>query len=140
MNCIVKTSTFTAVGLFASMVSSLLGGFDALLQALLVFMAVDIISGWTSAIAFKTSDKSQTGRLSSAAGFRGLVKKGCILLIIIVAVYLDILLGTSGITRDAVIIAFALNELVSIMENMSKMGIKMPKPIANALDILNKKE
>jgi len=134
-----KAAVFTTTGFVSSMLTHFFGGFDTLLQALVVFMAIDIISGWLAAV-LKRSNKSSTGRLSSTAGFYGLIKKGCILLIIIVAVYLDILLGTSGVTRDAAIIAFILNELLSILENMGKIGIKIPAPIADVLDVLNKKD
>jgi toxin secretion/phage lysis holin len=111
-----------------------------LLQTLVLFMAIDLISGIISAVVFKCSTKTETGRLSSRAGIQGLFKKGSCLLLIIVAVHLDVLLGTNSLTRDAVIIAFCMNELISILENMGSMGIKMPAPLVNALENLHKKQ
>ncbi|MCL1878307.1 MAG: phage holin family protein [Defluviitaleaceae bacterium] len=140
MNLLMKGSAIAVAGLAASFASRLFGGFDMLLQTLLLFMAVDLISGVTSAIVFKCSDKTQSGRLSSRACLKGIFKKGCSLLLIVVAVYLDALLGTNSLTRDAVIIAFCLNELISILENMGNMGIQMPAPIVNALEMLWKKQ
>lgn len=136
MNMLFKVTALSAAGLSASFVLRFFGGFDLLLQTLLLFMAIDLVSGLISAIFFKNSDKTETGRLSSLAGVRGLLKKGCCLLLIVVAVYLDALLGTNSLTRDAVIIAFCLNELISILENMGQMGIKMPAPIVNAIEML----
>ncbi|MCL2357071.1 MAG: phage holin family protein [Defluviitaleaceae bacterium] len=136
MNNFIRGAAITATGFAASAASHLFGGFDMLLQTLLIFMAIDMITGITSAVVFKCSDKTETGRLTSRAGFKGLIKKGCCLLLIVVAVYLDAILDTGSLTRDAVIVAFCLNELISILENMGKMGIKMPAPIVNALEML----
>jgi len=135
---IIKAALLTAAGTAGGVLAKLLGGFDHMLMALIVFMAVDTISGWLAAIFFKASKKTKSGRLSSSAGFRGLVKKGCVLMLVVVAVHLDGLLGTNSLTRDAVIIAFSANELLSILENMGTMGIKLPDVLVNALDILGK--
>ena len=132
----IKAACLAFIGATGSIITQWMGGFDPLLQALVVFMAVDFITGWLAAAVFKCSKKTDTGRLSSAAGFRGLVKKGCVLLMIIVAVHLDGLLGTNSLTRDAIIIAFVLNELLSILENMGMMGVKLPDALTNALELL----
>lgn len=134
----IRVLLLTGAGLVSSLFARLLGGFDALLQALIVFMVVDFILGWLQAAVFCTSYKSASGRLSSRAGFRGIVKKSCYFLAVIVAVYLDHLMGTTGIARDASIVAFSLNELLSIVENMGAIGIKIPAPIASAIDGLSK--
>lgn len=139
MYLFVRNCAVTLTGLAASVLSLAFGGFDMLLQTLLLLMAVDMISGIISAAVFGCSAKSESGRLSSRAGLQGFFKKGCCLLLIIVAVHLDGLIGTGTLTRDAAIIAFCLNELISIMENMGSMGIKMPEPIMNALDMFAKK-
>jgi toxin secretion/phage lysis holin len=134
----VRCAAISVTGLAASFFSRAFGGFDMLLQTLVLLMAVDLISGIVSAAIFKCSDKTETGRLSSRAGLQGLFKKGCCLLLIVVAVHLDALLGTNSLTRDAVIIAFCLNELLSVLENMGGMGIKLPAPLVNALEMLSK--
>ena len=132
----IKAACLALAGAAGGILVQWMGGFDQLLRALVVFMAIDFITGWLAAAVFKCSKKTESGRLSSAAGFRGLVKKGCILLMIIVAVHLDNLLGTNSLTRDAIIIAFILNELLSILENMGMMGVKLPEPLTNALALL----
>lgn len=139
MYAIFRGCALSAAGLAASFLGRAFGGFDLLLQTLVLFMAIDLVTGIVSAVFFKCSTKTETGRLSSFAGLRGLIKKGCCLLFIVAAVHLDELLGTQSLTRDAVIIAFCLNELISILENMGHMGIKMPAPILNALETLSTK-
>ena len=134
----VKAALLTAAGTIGGVLAKLLGGFDHMLMALIVFMAVDTVSGWLAAAFFKASKKTKSGRLSSSAGFRGLVKKCCVLMLVVVAVHLDGLLGTNNLTRDAIIIAFSANELLSILENMGNMGIKLPNALINALEMLGK--
>ena len=136
---LVKAALLTVAGATGGVITKLVGGFDHMLVALIVFMAVDFISGWLAAAVFKKSKKTKSGKLSSSAGFRGLVKKCCILMMVIVAVHLDGLLGTNSLTRDATIIAFSANELLSILENMSNMGVKMPNVLTGALDKLGKR-
>ena len=60
------------------------------------------------------------------------------LLFVLIANRLDIAIGTTYI-RDAVVIGFVVNELISIVENAGLMGIKLPVPIEKAIDILTKK-
>jgi toxin secretion/phage lysis holin len=136
---ITRNAFLATAGFMASTTSVFLGGFDMLLQALVVFMAIDLLTGFVCAVVFKCSAKTKTGRLASSVCFKGLVKKGCCFLIIVVAVYLDALLGVGTLTRDAAIIALILNELISIIENMGRMGINLPAPIANAMELLGKK-
>ncbi|MCL2572295.1 MAG: phage holin family protein [Defluviitaleaceae bacterium] len=134
---VVKVAVLTIAGTIGG-IAKMIGGFDHMLRALIVFMAIDFITGWLAAAVFKSSKKTETGRLSSTAGFRGLIKKGCILLMIVVAVHLDGLLGTNTLTRDAAIVAFSVNELLSILENMGSMGVILPDALTNALELLGK--
>ena len=124
-----------AVGAF---ISNLFGGWDAALTTLLIFMAIDYLSGIVVAGVFKKSGKSETGALESRAGLKGICKKGMMLLVVLVAVRLDMMSGTNFL-RDAVIIAFVANEALSIMENAGLMGVKWPPVISNAIDVLKKK-
>lgn len=127
--------TFT--GVIGSFVASIFGGWDSALVTLLIFMGVDFVTGLVTA-AMGKSKKSKTGKLSSSAGWIGLMKKFCVLMLIVVAVRIDILLGTTYI-RDAVCIAFCVNELLSILENTSLMGIPYPPALRNAIDVLQEK-
>lgn len=55
------------------------------------------------------------------------------------AVRLDLLIGTSYL-RDAVCIAFIVNEVISITENAGLMGVPIPAVITNAISVLKKKQ
>lgn len=133
-----KQGFITIIGAIGAYVANLFGGWDAGLSTLVIFMAIDYITGLIVAGVFHTSPKTETGALQSKAGLRGLCKKGMVLLVVLVAVRLDVLIGTAYV-RDATIIAFCVNEVISIIENAGLMGINLPAPIRNALDILQKK-
>lgn len=131
--------TFLAIlGTLGSCVAGLFGGWDTSIITLLIFMLIDYISGLLVAGVFHKSNKTKTGTLESRAGWKGLVKKGMTLLIVVVANRLDIQLGTT-FTRDAVCIAFITNEVISIIENAGLMGIPIPSFINNAIDLLKAK-
>ena len=135
---LIKTGLLTACGIAGSLLLDYFGGFDHLLRALVILMAVDFITGFLVAAYYKRSQKTECGKLSSPAAYKGIIKKCCILLMVVVAVLLDGLISTNGLTRDAVIIAFILNELISILENAGLMGVKLPSALTNALEVLSK--
>lgn len=126
------------IGAVGSALASLFGGWNASLTTLLIFMAVDYLTGLLVAGVFHASPKSENGALESKAGFKGLVRKGLILVIILVACRLDLLLGVSYI-RDAACIAFIVNELISMIENFGLMGVPFPEPIKEAIELLQRK-
>lgn len=133
-----KNNICVALGIVGSFISGLFGGWDNGLITLLVFMAIDYISGLAVAGVFHNSQKTESGALESRAGWKGLCRKCMTLLFVLVAYRLDIVIGTNYI-RDAVIIGFIANELISIVENAGLMGIPLPNVIKNAIDILNRK-
>ena len=128
----------TTAGLIGSGIACLLGGWDSALATLLIFMIIDYITGLTVAGVFHASTKTDSGTLESRAGFKGLCRKGMVLLFVLVAYRLDLAIGTDYI-RDAVIIGFMTNELISIVENAGLMGIPLPPVIKTAIDVLTKK-
>ena len=130
-----RNETTISVGIIGSMIASVFGGWSQAMTTLLIFMAIDYICGMLAAIVFHNSKKTEDGRLDSNAGWKGLVKKGVELLIVLVAHRLDLVLE-SQIVKDAVVIAFIVNETVSIGENASRLGIIMPTPIQSALKVL----
>ena len=131
---------FTALaGIIGAAVTTLFGGWSAGLTTLIIFMAIDYFSGLVVAGVFKASKKSDTGALNSNVGFKGLCKKGMVLLIVLIAYRLDILIGTNYI-RDAVVIGFCVNELLSIIENAGLMGIPLPPILIKAIDVLMSRE
>lgn len=126
------------LGMIGGAIASAFGGWSAGLTTLLIFMAIDYLSGLIVAGVFHRSPKSEGGALESRAGWKGLVRKGMTLLIILIGCRLDIMLGIMYI-RDALIIAFIINELLSIIENAGLMGIHVPDALKNAIDLLKNK-
>ena len=119
-------------------ISQAFGGWDSAMMTLLIFMAIDYLSGLIVAGVFHSSDKSETGTPNSAACWQGLLKKGMTLVIVLVAARLDIVLGTAFV-RDAVVIAYVVNETISIIENAGLMGLPVPDVIMSAIEQLQGK-
>ena len=133
-----KEMICAAIGMIGSGVAYLCGGWDNAMITLFIFMTIDYASGLVVAGIFKASPKSSTGALESRAGWKGLCRKCMTLLFVVIAHQLDIMIGVDYI-RNAVIIGFAANELISITENAGLMGIPMPAVIKKAIDILTNK-
>lgn len=126
------------IGVIGAIITSLFGGWTGALTTLCIFMGFDYITGILVAAIWHNSDKSESGGLESRAGFKGLVRKGVILLIVLVSHRLDLLLSTQYI-MDAVVIAFCCNELISLIENVGLMGVPIPEVIKDAIEVLKGK-
>lgn len=133
-----KEGILSFIGVVGSLIANLLGGWDAAMATLVIFMMVDYFTGLVVAGIFNSSPKSQGGALESRAGWKGLARKGATLLIVFVAVRLDIVLELEFI-RNAVIIAFIANEAISIVENAGLMGIPIPGVVRRAIEVLKSK-
>lgn len=133
-----KNTICMILGLIGSAIANAFGGWDAAMVTLITFMAIDYITGLIVAGVFHRSGKSESGALESRAGFKGLCRKGGILLLVLVATRLDLIIGVDFV-RDAVCIGFTANELISILENAGLMGIPIPKILTKAIDVLQEK-
>lgn len=133
-----KNILISIIGVIGSAIASAFGGWTTGLTTLVIFMAIDYITGLIVAGVFHKSTKTGTGTLESRAGFKGLCRKGAMLLVVLVAHRLDLAVGTAYI-KDAVIIAFMANEAISIIENAGLMGVPMNDTLKNAIDVLQKK-
>ena len=133
-----KNELCTFVGLVFGAVAAYFDGWDASLQTLVIFMTIDYITGLVVAGIFHTSPKTKTGALESLAGWKGLVRKGETLLIVLVACRLDAVIG-SNFVRDAAVIAFICNETISIVENAGLMGIPIPAVVTKAIEVLRQR-
>ena len=92
-------------------------------------MVADWITGLTVAGVFHHSPKTESGALESRIGLKGLCRKGAMLLVVLVAYRLDLMAGLHGVLRTGAIIALSCNEALSILENVSLMGVKYPSVI-----------
>lgn len=133
-----KFNLCATVGIIGSIITYLFGGWTEGMATLLVLMAIDYTTGWIVAAVFKQSKKTESGGLSSNIGWKGLVKKVVEWMLVVAMHRADLLLGFDYL-RDLCIIGFALNELISIAENVGLMGIPLPPVVSKAIDILNVK-
>ena len=118
---------FTALG---GWLGYFLGGTDGLLIALLVFVVLDYITGVMCAI----EDKA----LSSAVGFRGIMRKVVIFMLVGVGHILDVhVVGTGSALRTAVIFFYLSNEGVSLLENAAHLGLPIPDKLKEILEQLH---
>ena len=129
----------TVAGFLGAGLSWFFGGFDEVLAALVILMALDYLSGSIVALVFHNSKKTESGCYNSAYGLKGLCKKGLMLLLVLLAVQLDRMMDTAYI-RDAVCIGLSANEVISVTENLGLAGIPMPKVITKALEQLHSNE
>lgn len=104
----------------------LLGVWDIPLIVLVVFMALDQLTGVIRGYVNK--------ELSSDIGLKGIARKCVILIILIVAVMLDRLLNTgSWMFRTMVAYFYIANEGISLLENCASLGAPIPEKLKNAL-------
>ena len=104
-----------------------------LLVALVVFMALDYVTGLMCAVAEK--------KLSSAVGFRGICKKVLILMLVGLANIVDLhVVGTGSALRGAVICFYLSNEGLSLLENAAHIGLPVPDKLKDVLAQLHRRE
>ena len=128
----------TLTALLGAAAAALFGGWDEGITVICILMALDYCSGVAVALIFRASPKTESGGLESRAGWKGLARKLFTLALVAVAHLTDRLVGTSYI-RDAVAIAFSLNEIISILENAGLMGIPIPAALRKGLELLRQK-
>ncbi|WP_100064988.1 phage holin family protein [Miniphocaeibacter massiliensis] len=111
-----------------------LGGIDGFIYVLIIFIAVDYITGILRAIVEK--------RLSSRVGAKGIIKKIIIFIVVGVANLLDLYLLKEGnaVLRTAVIFFYLSNEGISLLENASTVGLPIPEKLKEILIQLHNKE
>lgn len=91
-------------------------------------MAIDYLTGVSKGYVNRT--------LNSNRGFRGIVKKVCMLGIVAIAVIIDRIIGNTGIVRNFTIYYLIANDGLSIIENLGEMGIVVPDFLKKRLEQL----
>ena len=123
-------AAFTVIGGYLGW---FLGGFDGFLYALIVFVAVDYLTGLMCAVIDK--------RLSSEIGAKGIFKKVLIFALVGLGHMLDTqVLGDGSAIRNAVIFFYLSNEGISILENATHIGLPLPRKLKAVLKQLNEEE
>lgn len=110
-------------------VFSYLLGWDAVIEALVIAMFIDYLTGILAAYI------NPHLALNSQKGFRGILKKIMILLLIALAHGLDHAIGQQVI-QTVVVWFFLGNEGLSIIENAGKAGLPIPQKLRNTLEQL----
>ncbi len=134
----VKNFILIAVSVIGGFFVDFVGGVDTMLKALIIFMLVDYITGLMVAFIFHKSRKTKSGGASSKEGFRGIVKKMCILLLVGLSHELDLIMRVDYI-RATTVIFFLANEGLSVLENVGLMDIRYPQFLKKALEVLKEK-
>lgn len=112
---------------FGTVSSFLFGQYDALMQAILVVMLMDYITGVLAATIMPNV------KLDSHKGWVGLKKKVAILFIIALAHLFDYAAGQGDMVRNVVIWFYLGNEGLSILENVANCGVPVPNKIKDKL-------
>ena len=122
-------AVFTMVG---GWLGYFLGGCDGLLFALVVFVAMDYITGVMCAAADQ--------KLSSEVGFKGICRKVLIFMMAGIANVLDVqIIGNGSVLRTAVIFFYLSNEGVSLLENAGHLGLPIPSRLKVVLEQLHER-
>jgi len=102
-----------------------------LLSILLTFVVLDYLSGVAAA--------AKEGMLRSDVGLWGIARKVAIFAVVAVAHLVDSALGDAHLFRDAAIFFYLANELLSITENLGRIGAPIPPTVQRAVEILRGK-
>lgn len=121
------------IAALGTVVTYLWGGWDAVLIALVALACMDYLTGWAAAWVGR--------RLSSDVGRQGIAKKVGMFVIVALCNVLDQLGGFGDpVLRTAAIWGYICNESLSIVENLSEVGVPIPSKIRQALAIIRDKE
>ena len=123
----------TVIAFVCSVLAYLFGAWDNSIQVLILFIALDYITGVWGACVLK--------RVSSIIGINGILKKATILIVLIMAVLLDRLINNgTWAFRTLVCYFYIANEGISILENAVIIGIPVPDKLVDILKNLKNKE
>ena len=117
--------TSTVIGIVGGFFAAIFGQWDSILWALLVIMVLDYLTGVIKAV--------YTKNISSEVGFKGLLKKITVLIIVALSNVLQQITGDNVAIREIVIMFYVANEGISVLENVAVIYPRMPKAIKDIL-------
>jgi toxin secretion/phage lysis holin len=128
-----KAITFSSIfSILGTSVSALLGGWDSLLQFLIVFMILDYLTGLAAAIRKR--------RVNSEVMYWGGIRKSAILVVIGIATMFDNLAAQDvPVFRTLAIYFYLSREGISVIENLGQLGVPLPAFISGFLQQLKEK-
>lgn len=102
-----------------------------LLYAVLIFMGIDIITGWAKAL--------KNGNLWSTKSVYGAGRKVLALFVVIIANIIDNILNLNGALIIIIMFYYIATEGLSILENLAEMNVPFPEQIKDKLEVLKNK-
>ena len=102
-----------------------------LLYAVLIFMAIDVITGWAKAL--------KNGNLWSTKSVYGAGRKLLALFVVIVGNIIDNILNLNGAFILVIMFYYIATEGLSILENLAEMNVPFPEQIKDKLEVLKDK-
>lgn len=112
-------------------VSYLFGVYDSLLKIFTIVVILDYITGLLAS--------GVEGKLSSQIGLKGIAKKIMIFTLVAVSHFIDLVIGTQFLIRNATIFFYLANEILSIIENAGRIGVPVPENLKKAVELLRNK-
>ena len=128
-----------AIAALGGAIASFFCGLPPIIWVLLAVMSIDYLTGLLCGWMGK-SPKTEHGGLSSREAFAGLLKKALILLVVLLAALLDHAVSVSAeidfaAVAGATCLWFIASEGMSVLENAAAMGVPIPKPLLQALEL-----
>lgn len=102
-----------------------------LLYAVLIFMAIDVITGWGKAL--------KNGNLWSTKSVYGAGRKVLALFVVIISNIIDNILNLNGALVIVIMFYYIATEGLSILENLAEMNVPFPEQIKDKLEVLKDK-
>ncbi|WP_246941435.1 phage holin family protein [Bacillus pinisoli] len=119
------------VSVAGSVSSYLFGGWNSLLTVLTFMIMLDYTTGVIAAAIEK--------KLSSRIGFKGIAQKLLIFALVSVAHMIDMVIGVNHLVRDATVIFYIMNEIISIIENAKRVGLPIPVFLIKVIQLFKSK-
>lgn len=112
------------------LLTNYLGGWDTVMQVLVIFVVLDYLTGIIAAWYEK--------KLDSGVGYRGIPKKILVFAIVGLAYQIDKTLGQE-LFRSLATWFYLANEALSVIENCGRVGVPIPSFLRTALEQLKDK-
>lgn len=121
----------TISAVLGALTGYMFGGWNMLLHLLLLLVIFDWLTGWAAAWI--------NGELKSRKGYHGIARKVAIFSLVVIAHFIDVVLGDLRYFQNTVVFFYLANELLSIIENVGRMGLPVPNLFRKAIEIFNQK-
>lgn len=114
------------IGSIISLIFLITGGEDKMMNCLIILMTIDYLTGVAKAFIIE--------KVNSKAGFKGLLKKMVMILVVVLAYQIDLLFESKFGIKSLTVGILLGNEGLSILENASICGVPIPEKLKNMLE------